>query len=179
MARISTIHSPFVTGTGLHPTSTKASVVNRSPNDLLFRTDGVPQTRNRGRHAFVRPGGPLHGPGRPLHGAGAVTECRGYARADDSQPYSGAGGIAKSTAARSFLILTGEAVPLSHTERARLGGRATGISRTQEQKKEIGRRAYLASAVKAVVDRAPDLTPDQLARLRTLFAPAVTGAGAR
>lgn len=53
---------------------------------------------------------------------------------------------------------------------------------TPEQRTERARKAGQASArvrlslehhVKAVVDRAPELTPDQLAKLRTLFGGAV------
>ncbi|WP_374539488.1 hypothetical protein [Micromonospora aurantiaca (nom. illeg.)] len=41
---------------------------------------------------------------------------------------------------------------------------------TPEARRESARRAYLAGAVNAVVARAPELTPDQVARLRAVFA---------
>lgn len=58
---------------------------------------------------------------------------------------------------------------LSHAERGRMGGKARVANQTPEQRRELASRAHLAMAVKAVVDRAPELTPDQLDRLRTLF----------
>jgi len=65
----------------------------------------------------------------------------------------------------------GKAVPMSRSERGRLGGRATGVSRTPEQKKEIGRRAHLAGAVNSIVDHFSELTPEQVERLRATFGP--------
>jgi hypothetical protein len=70
-------------------------------------------------------------------------------------------------------------VTLSHADRGRLGAEAAAAKRTPAQRREIARHAYLTGAVNSVVDRAPDLTPDQLARLRALFAPAVQGARER
>lgn len=43
---------------------------------------------------------------------------------------------------------------------------------TPEQRRERARKAHLASAVNAIVARAPELTPDQAARLRAIFGPA-------
>ena len=70
-------------------------------------------------------------------------------------------------------------VTLSPVERGRLGAAAANAKRTPAQRREISRHAYMTGAVNSVVDRAPDLTPDQLARLRALFAPAVQGARER
>lgn len=57
------------------------------------------------------------------------------------------------------------AVPLTHAER----GRKAQALRTPERRREIASQGHLAASVAAVVNRAPDLTPDQLARLRALF----------
>lgn len=58
---------------------------------------------------------------------------------------------------------------LSLKERASLGGRASAIARSPEQRREQARKAHLASAVNAVVNRAPDLTPEQITKLRAIF----------
>ena len=68
---------------------------------------------------------------------------------------------------------------ISYAERGRIGGLAANAKRSPEQRHELARHAYLAGAVKAVVSRAPELSPDQRARLRALFAPAVEGAETR
>lgn len=70
-------------------------------------------------------------------------------------------------------------MPLTHAERGRIGGQALQASRTPEQRKESMRKARLSAAVKAVVDRAPELSPDQVDRLRAVFAPATAGSGGR
>jgi hypothetical protein len=44
---------------------------------------------------------------------------------------------------------------------------------TAEQRRERARKAHFASCVAIVVDRAPELTPDQAAKLRAIFAPAI------
>lgn len=44
---------------------------------------------------------------------------------------------------------------------------------TAEQRRERARKAHLASCVAAVVARAPELTPEQAAKLRAVFAPAL------
>ncbi|MEV0898370.1 hypothetical protein [Actinoplanes sp. NPDC049802] len=62
---------------------------------------------------------------------------------------------------------------MSTKERGALGGRARSEKLTPEQRREQARRAHLAGAVKAVVDRAPELTPEQVSKLRTLFGGAV------
>ncbi|MFC3500820.1 hypothetical protein ACFOOK_07550 [Micromonospora krabiensis] len=64
-------------------------------------------------------------------------------------------------------------MPMSHAERGRLGSVATVARTTPEQRREIARKAHLASAVNAVVNRAPELSADQVAKLRAVFAPAV------
>lgn len=58
---------------------------------------------------------------------------------------------------------------LSTTERASKAGRARAENLTPERRKEIARSAYLTGAVKAVVDRAPELSPEQAAKLRAVF----------
>jgi hypothetical protein len=65
------------------------------------------------------------------------------------------------------------AVPMSHAERGRLGGLKRAYSQTSEQRHEQARKLYLAGAVKAVVDRAPELTDDQRARIRAILLPVV------
>jgi enoyl-CoA hydratase/carnithine racemase len=64
---------------------------------------------------------------------------------------------------------------MSTTERASRAGYARAAKMTAEQRRESARRAYLAGAVNAVVARAPELSADQVARLRAVFAPAVNG----
>ena len=68
-------------------------------------------------------------------------------------------------------------MPMSRTDRGRLGAQKVNASRTPEQRSAIASRAHLAASVSAVVSRAPELTNDQVDRLRALFAPAITGAG--
>jgi hypothetical protein len=62
------------------------------------------------------------------------------------------------------------AMPMSHAERGRLGGLKRAHSQTAEQRHEQAKKLYLAGAVKAVVDRAPELTDDQRARIRAIVA---------
>lgn len=64
---------------------------------------------------------------------------------------------------------------ITYAERGRLGAQKVNADRTPEQRQQLARHAYLTGAVNAVVNRAPDLSPDQRARLRALFAPAVEG----
>ncbi|TWG13471.1 hypothetical protein FHX75_13515 [Micromonospora palomenae] len=46
----------------------------------------------------------------------------------------------------------------------------------RERARKAGRAAHSIDAhVRAVVDRAPELTADQVAKLRAIFAPAVNG----
>lgn len=68
-------------------------------------------------------------------------------------------------------------MPMSRAEAARIGGLAAASKRTQQQRKDISQRARLAAAVNTVVGRAPDLTPDQITRLRAVFAPALNEGG--
>ncbi|MFJ1538665.1 hypothetical protein ACIODS_09000 [Micromonospora chalcea] len=68
-------------------------------------------------------------------------------------------------------------MPLSVRERTSKAGRASAAALTPEQRKERASRAHLASAVAAVVNRAPELTPDQVARLRAVFGTAAGSAG--
>lgn len=58
---------------------------------------------------------------------------------------------------------------MSTKECAASGGRARAQNLTPERRKEIARKGHLAAAVKAVVDRAPELSPEQVAKLRTVF----------
>ncbi|MFG1871893.1 hypothetical protein [Micromonospora arborensis] len=64
---------------------------------------------------------------------------------------------------------------LSHADRGRTGGRTAAARMTPEQRRERARKAHLASAVAAVVNRAPELTTEQVAKLRAVFAPVVNG----
>ncbi|MEW2141373.1 hypothetical protein AB0869_00975 [Micromonospora vinacea] len=70
-------------------------------------------------------------------------------------------------------------MPLSIQERTSRAGRASAASMTPEQRRERARKAHLASAVNAVVARAPELTPDQAAKLRAVFGTAAGSAGQR
>jgi hypothetical protein len=69
------------------------------------------------------------------------------------------------------------AVPsMSHAERGRLGGLKRAYRQSPEERHEQARRMHLAGAVKAVVDRAPELTPGQRARIRAILLPVVPSA---
>jgi hypothetical protein len=68
------------------------------------------------------------------------------------------------------------AVPMSHAQRGRLGGLKRAYSQTAEQRQEQARKLYLAGAIKAVVDRAPELTDEQRARIRAILQAAEDGA---
>lgn len=61
-------------------------------------------------------------------------------------------------------------MPMSTVERASIGGRAASAAMTPEARKERARKAHLASCVAIVVARAPELTSDQVAKLRAVFA---------
>jgi hypothetical protein len=78
----------------------------------------------------------------------------------------------------SVLAFQELAVPMSHAERGRLGGLKRAYSQTAEQRHEQARKLYLAGAVKAVVDRAPELTDDQRAKIRAILLPALPAAEA-
>jgi hypothetical protein len=67
-------------------------------------------------------------------------------------------------------------VPMSHAQRGRLGGLKRAYFQTAEQHYEQARKLYLAGAVKAVVDRAPELTDEQRARIRAILQAAEDGA---
>lgn len=56
-------------------------------------------------------------------------------------------------------------------ESGRMGGHGRAAALSPEERKASSRKAYLAGAVKAVVDRAPELTPEQAAKLAAIFAP--------
>ena len=58
---------------------------------------------------------------------------------------------------------------MSAKERASKGARASHESKTPDERRAHARHAYLAGAVKAVVDRAPELSPEQAAKLRAVF----------
>ena len=68
-------------------------------------------------------------------------------------------------------------MPRSASERASLGGKARAEKLSPERRREIAQKAYIASAVKAVVDRAPELTPEQVRVLRSVFANTPSGRG--
>lgn len=59
--------------------------------------------------------------------------------------------------------------PMSRADSGRLGAQRANAVRTPEQRKEFGRRAYLATAVNVVIDRVAELNPVQEERLRALF----------
>jgi hypothetical protein len=59
--------------------------------------------------------------------------------------------------------------PAEVREAQRQAGRDRQAAMTPEQRRELGRKAYLTGAVKAVVDRAPELTEDQKARIRAIL----------
>lgn len=56
-------------------------------------------------------------------------------------------------------------------ERASLGGFAAALSMSPEQKRERARKAHFTSAVNSVVNRAPELSPEQLDRLQEALTP--------
>ncbi|WP_433612465.1 hypothetical protein ACQP2P_01415 [Dactylosporangium sp. CA-139114] len=58
---------------------------------------------------------------------------------------------------------------MSTKERAALAGRARQASMTPAQRSEMASKGHLAAAVKAVVDRAPELSPEQVSTLRRVF----------
>jgi hypothetical protein len=58
--------------------------------------------------------------------------------------------------------------PQWRIERARKAGRAGAVAT-----KQVWHEARIAAAVDAVVAAAPELRPDQVSRLRAVFAPAV------
>lgn len=58
---------------------------------------------------------------------------------------------------------------MSTTERASKAGHARAAALTPERRKEISSRGYLSAAVTAIVNRAPELTPAQVERLRAIF----------
>lgn len=60
-------------------------------------------------------------------------------------------------------------MPLSHSERGRLGADLVNERMTPEQRKERAQKAYLTGAVRTVLARRPQLTPEQVALLRAEF----------
>ena len=54
-------------------------------------------------------------------------------------------------------------------DRASKAALALHAKRTPEERKEAMRKARLSAAVNAVVNQAPDLKPEQIEKLRTLF----------
>lgn len=70
-------------------------------------------------------------------------------------------------------------MPMTRAESGRLGALSANAKRSPEQRKEVSRRAHLVASVNAVVNRAPELTADQVARLRALFGPSVSRAERR
>jgi hypothetical protein len=58
---------------------------------------------------------------------------------------------------------------MSRAEAVRAGGLARARSQTPAQRRELGRKGYLGRAVREVVDRAPELTEDQKARIRAIL----------
>jgi hypothetical protein len=45
------------------------------------------------------------------------------------------------------------------------------LRRTAEQRKQAASKAHLGSCIAAIVAKAPELTPEQIAKLRTIFGP--------
>ncbi len=68
-------------------------------------------------------------------------------------------------------------MPLSTRERASRAGRALQASRSPEERREAMRKVRLAAAVKAIVESAPELTPEQAAKLRAIFGTAASTSG--
>jgi hypothetical protein len=68
-------------------------------------------------------------------------------------------------------------VPMTRTEAAAHARRIRLETATPEQRTAQTHKARLAAAVKAVVDRAPELTDDQRTRLRTIFIAPSEGGG--
>lgn len=67
-------------------------------------------------------------------------------------------------------------MPLTTAERAahgRRGAQLQSARMTPQERTERACKAHLASAVNAVVNRAPELTQEQLTRLRAVLAPAL------
>lgn len=58
---------------------------------------------------------------------------------------------------------------MSTKERASIAGRARADSQTPAERRALARKAYLTGAVNAVVSRAPELSPEQTAKLRAIF----------
>jgi len=61
-----------------------------------------------------------------------------------------------------------------HQEWGASGGRTTASRRTQKERSEAASKAHLGSCVAAIVAKAPQLTPEQVAKLRAIFAPVVS-----
>lgn len=64
--------------------------------------------------------------------------------------------------------------PQARRERASAGGHARAAKLSPEQRKQSSRNAYLAGAVATIVARAPELSAEQTAKLRAIFAPVVS-----
>lgn len=62
---------------------------------------------------------------------------------------------------------------MTTTERARKAGKARQAQLSPEQRTELSRKGSLAAAVAQVVNAAPELTQEQVDRLRAIFAPAM------
>lgn len=69
-------------------------------------------------------------------------------------------------------MATSTLTPEQRTERARKAGLAAQAKMTPAERRESVQRAQLASAVSKIVDRAPELTEAQRAKLAALFSPA-------
>lgn len=60
-------------------------------------------------------------------------------------------------------------MPMSRSDAGRRGALAVAERMTPEQRRARARKAHLASAVSAVVNRAPDLSVEQTEKLRAIF----------
>lgn len=76
-------------------------------------------------------------------------------------------------------VLKDKGMTITYSERGRLGAQKVNADRTPEQRKELARKANRAGAVNTVERDYPELSPEQRARLRALFAPAVEGVETR
>ena len=61
--------------------------------------------------------------------------------------------------------------PMSPSDAGRMGGKATAQRMTPEQRKARATKASIAAAIATIVKRAPELTEDQIAALRSALAP--------
>ena len=61
-------------------------------------------------------------------------------------------------------------MPLTHAERGRRGAASLNSQLTPEQRRANAQLGHLTQAVETTIRRAPELSEDQLSRLRAVFA---------